>query len=91
MHLMDVRHGLLLLEQQECNQSFNELNAENKVKVLQYALGETVSVYWPNLALNWIENNPESLTTILKGILIESMGKHWANQHYKHRVKRILK
>lgn len=37
---MDVRHGLLLLEQQECNQSFNELNAENKAKVLQYALGE---------------------------------------------------
>ncbi|WP_436861228.1 hypothetical protein [Acinetobacter haemolyticus] len=88
---MDVRRGLLLLEQQECNQSFNELNAENKAKVLQYALGESVSVYWPNLALNWIEKNPESLTTILKGILIESMDKNWANQNYKHRVKRILK
>ncbi|MDR7016948.1 hypothetical protein [Acinetobacter sp. 3657] len=71
-HVIDVRQELLLLGQQECNHNFDELNTENKVKVLQYALSESISAYWPNLALNWIEKNPESLTTILKGILIES-------------------
>ncbi|MCH7307499.1 hypothetical protein MMO38_04965 [Acinetobacter sp. NIPH 1852] len=90
-HVIDVRQGLLQLEQQECNHNFDELNTENKVKVLQYALSESVSAYWPNLALNWIEKNPKGFTVVLKNILIKSMDKHWADQHYKIRVKRILK
>lgn len=64
--LIDVRKGLLMLEQQGQNEDFDLLNLENKIEVLNYALIESISIYWPNLALNWVEKNRLLLVIFLE-------------------------
>ncbi|MCH7387092.1 hypothetical protein MMO39_07240 [Acinetobacter modestus] len=89
--LIDVRKGLLLLEQQDQNESFDKLDIENKVNILNYALGESVSIYWPNLALNWIEKNPNILNDYLRDSLLVSIDKPWAKQDFKNKIRRVLR
>ncbi|MNE29642.1 hypothetical protein D3C80_1231320 [compost metagenome] len=89
--LIDVRKGLLMLEQQGQNEDFDLLNLENKIEVLNYALIESVSIYWPNLALNWIEKKPIIISDFLRDALLKSIDKPWAKQEFKQKIKRILK
>ncbi|WP_336042261.1 hypothetical protein [Acinetobacter dispersus] len=88
---IDVRKGLLLLEQQDQNENFDILDIENKLNILNYALSESVSIYWPNLALNWIERNPNILNDYLRESLLVSIDKPWAKQHFKNKIRRVLR
>jgi len=86
---LDVRKGLLMLEEQ--NQNFDSLDMEKKLEIINFALTESVSVYWPNLALSWIEKNPNIISAPLRAKLLESMNKPWAKHEFKQKIKRILK
>lgn len=86
---LDVRKGLLMLEEQ--NQNFDSLDMEKKLEIINFALTESVSVYWPNLALSWIEKNPNIISAPLQAKLLESMNKPWAKHEFKQKIKRILK
>lgn len=89
--LFDVRNGLLMLEQYGDNQDFELLTSENKIEVLSYALTESVSIYWPNLALEWIEINSYIINDSLRDILLKSTHKPWAQQVFKQKIRKILK
>lgn len=90
-NLIDVRKGLLLLEQHDKNADFDILDVENKVNILNYALSESVSIYWPNLALNWIEKNPYIISNSLENVLLELANKSWVKQAMKQKIRRLLK
>ena len=88
-NFLDVRKGLLMLEDQK--QNFDSLDMEKKLEIINFALTESVSVYWPNLALSWIEKNPNIISAPLRAKLLESMNKPWAKHEFKQKIKRILK
>jgi len=88
-NFLDVRKGLLMLEDQK--QNFDSLDMEKKLEIINFALTESVSVYWPDLALKWIEKNPNIISAPLCAKLLESMSKPWAKHEFKQRIKKILK
>lgn len=90
-NLTDARNGLLMLEKQDQNDDFDLLNNDNKLEILNFALTRSVSIYWPNLALNWIEKNPNIINDALKGTLLMSINEPWAKQDFKQKVKRVLR
>ncbi len=55
----DVRDGLLLLELDENSLEKYTYSLEDIRNVVIYALSESVSNYWPELALNWLQKRPE--------------------------------
>lgn len=55
----DVRDGLLLLEMDENSLEKYTYSLKDMRKVVIYALSESVSNYWPELVLNWLQKNPE--------------------------------
>ena len=90
-NLTDARNGLLMLEKQDQNNDFDLLNIDNKLEILNFALTESVSIYWPNLALSWIEKNPNIINDALKHALLSSINKPWAKQDFKQKIRRVLK
>lgn len=57
----DLRDGLLLLEMDENSLKTQTYSLKDMKNVLIFALSENVSNYWPELALNWIQKEPEYL------------------------------
>ncbi|WP_216070870.1 hypothetical protein [Acinetobacter haemolyticus] len=55
----DVRDGLLLLEMDENSLGKYTYSLKDMRKVVIYALSESVSNYWPELALRWLQKKPE--------------------------------
>ena len=55
----DVRDGLLLLEMDENSLEKYTYSLEDIRNVVIYALSESVSNYWPELALRWLQKKPE--------------------------------
>lgn len=90
-NLIDPRKGLLMLEKQDQNVAFDLLNIDNKLEILNFALTASVSIYWPNLALSWIEKNPNIINDALKHTLLLSINKPWAKQDFKQKIRRVLK
>lgn len=59
--MKDLRGGLLLLEMDENRLKEYTYTLNDMKNVLLFALSESVSNYWPELALNWLQKRPEYL------------------------------
>lgn len=59
--MKDLRSGLLLLEMDENRLKEYTYTLNDMKNVLLFALSESVSNYWPELALNWLQKRPEYL------------------------------
>ena len=55
----DVRSGLLLLEMDENSLEKYTYSLEDIRNIVIFALSESASNYWPELALNWLQAIPE--------------------------------
>ena len=92
----DIRKGLLILEIGYDKLCQADVSAKILVsfpedEVLLFALNDSISSYWPQLALNWIESKNKEITPDLKEALDNVLLAKWAKQDFKHRVKRYLK
>ncbi|AUX86923.1 hypothetical protein C3F34_13360 [Acinetobacter sp. ACNIH2] len=88
----DVRDGLLLLEMDENSLEKYTYSLKDMRKVIIYALSESVSNYWPELALNWLQKKPEYLDSdVLYWIdnLIKDKNKY--SQKVRHLATKIRK
>lgn len=88
----DVRDGLLLLEMDENSLEKYTYSLKDMRKVVIYALSESVSNYWPELALNWLQKKPEYLDSdVLYSIenLIKDKNKY--SQKVRHLAMKIRK
>lgn len=88
----DVRDGLLLLELDE-NSLEKYINSLEDIRnVIIYALSESVSNYWPELALNWLQKRPEYIDSDIL-YWIENLIKHKDkySQKVRHQAIKILK
>ena len=59
--MKDLRDRLLLLEMDENRLKEYTYTLNDMKKVILFALSESVSNYWPELALNWLQKRPEYL------------------------------
>ena len=57
----DVRSGLLLLEMDENSLEKYTYSLEDIRNIVIFALSESASNYWPELALNWLQKNQSIL------------------------------
>lgn len=64
--------------------SFPELD------ILKAAIISSVSEYWPEKALNWIESDPNLASALRESVELLAQ-KEWAPQKLKHRCKKILR
>ena len=88
----DVRDGLLLLEMDENRLKEYTYTLNDMKKVLLFALSESVSNYWPELALNWLQKRPEYIDSdVLYWIedLIKDKNKY--SQKVRHQAIKIRK
>ncbi|WP_440599823.1 hypothetical protein ACSF3O_15780 (plasmid) [Acinetobacter soli] len=88
----DVRDGLLLLELDENSLEKYTYSLEDIRNVVIYALSESVSNYWPELALNWLQKRPEYIDSdVLYWIedLIKDKNKY--SQKVRHLAIKIRK
>ncbi|USE84310.1 hypothetical protein [Acinetobacter tibetensis] len=88
----DVRDGLLLLEMDENSLEKYTYSLKDMKKVVIHALSESVSNYWPELALNWLQKKPEYLDSdVLYWIenLIKDKNKY--SQKVRHLAIKIRK
>ncbi len=88
----DVRDGLLLLELDENSIEKYTYSLEDIRNVVIYALSESVSNYWPELALNWLQKRPEYIDSdVLYWIedLIKDKNKY--SQKVRHLAIKIRK
>ena len=87
----DIREGLLVLKKLDKNEIDHfDLLDEDIHQILMFALLDSVSEYWPNLALNFLENNNSYMTLDVKDALINVSKAKWASQRFRHRVRHIL-
>jgi hypothetical protein len=74
-------------------QALREKNIEkektNKLKSELYKCGLTVSPYWTELVINWIE--PEDINEELKKFLRPTISDTRVNQQLRHRVRTLIK
>lgn len=88
----DVRGGLLLLELDENTLEKYTYSLEDMRNVVIHALSESVSNYWPELALNWLQKRPEYIDSdVLYCIedLIKDKKKY--SQKVRHQAIKIRK
>lgn len=88
----DVRTGLLFLEKidkyEACVTDFTD---EDIKQILIFAFQESVSEYWPNLALKVLENHKNYMNEQVITALEDASRSKWASQNFRHRVKKLLK
>ena len=82
----DVRDGLLLLEMDENSLEKYTYSLEDIRNVVIYALSESVSNYWPDLALNWLQKRPEYLDQDIL-YLIENIAKN--KKQYSQKTRHL--
>lgn len=92
---LDIRKLLLILETdvsllKSTSEGFQLLKKLPLESIYSFAITESVSVYWPLLALDWIEQVHLQLSSNLLEVLNVSVKAKWATQVYKQRVKKIL-
>lgn len=84
--MKDLRDGLLLLEMDENRLKEYTYTLNDMKKVLLFALSESVSNYWPELALNWLQKRPEYLDQDVL-YLIENISKN--KKQYSQRTRHL--
>lgn len=82
--MKDLRDGLLLLEMDENRLKEYTYTLNDMKKVILFALSESVSNYWPELALNWLQKRPEYLDQDVL-YLIENISKN--KKQYSQRTR----
>jgi len=82
----DLRDGLLLLEMDENRLKEYTYTLNDMKKVLLFALSESVSNYWPELALNWLQKRPEYLDQDIL-YLIENIAKN--KKQYSQKTRHL--
>jgi len=82
----DLRDGLLLLEMDENRLKEYTYSLNDMKKVLLFALSESVSNYWPELALNWLQKRPEYLDQDVL-YLIENIAKN--KKQYSQKTRHL--
>jgi len=82
----DLRDGLLLLEMDENRLKEYTYTLNDMKKVLLFALSESVSNYWPDLALNWLQKRPEYLDQDIL-YLIENIAKN--KKQYSQKTRHL--
>ena len=87
-----LRGGLLLLEMDENSLEKYTYSFKDMREVVIYALSESVSSYWPELALNWLQKKPEYLDSDVL-YLIENLikDKNKYSQKVRHLAIKIRK
>ena len=88
----DVRSGLLLLEMDENSLEKYTYSLEDIRNIVIFALSESASNYWPELALNWLQKKPEYIDNdVLYWIenLIKDKKKY--SQKVRHQAIKIRK
>lgn len=86
----DLRDGLLLLEMDENSLQKCTYSLKDMKKVIVFALSESVSNYWPELALNWLQKKPEYIDSDVLDLietLIENKTKY--SQKVRHLAIKI--
>ena len=90
--MKDIRNWLLILEKLDKNEvDAQDLNNEDMCQILMFAFSESVSEYWPNLALKVLERNKNYMTDEVKVTLDEASKAKWSTQNFSYREQRILK
>jgi hypothetical protein len=84
--MKDLREGLLLLEMDENRLKEYTYTLNDMKKVLLFTLSESVSNYWPELALNWLQKRPEYLDQDVL-YLIENISKN--KKQYSQRTRHL--
>jgi len=84
--MKDLRDGLLLLEMDENRLKEYTYTLNYMKKVLLFALSESVSNYWPELALNWLQKRPEYLDQDIL-YLIENIAKN--KKQYSQKTRHL--
>ena len=84
--MKDLRDGLLLLEMDENRLKEYTYTLNDMKKVLLFALSESVSNYWPDLALNWLQKRPEYLDQDVL-YLIENIAKN--KKQYSQKTRHL--
>ena len=82
----DLRDGLLLLEMDENRLKEYTYTLNDMKNVLLFALSESVSNYWPELALNWLQKRPEYLDQDIL-YLIENIAKN--KKQYSQKTRHL--
>lgn len=82
----DLRDGLLLLEMDENRLKEYTYTLNDMKNVLLFALSESVSNYWPELALNWLQKRPEYLDQDVL-YLIENIAKN--KKQYSQKTRHL--
>ena len=88
----DVRSGLLLLEMDENSLEKYTYSLEDIRNIVIFALSESASNYWHELALNWLQKKPEYIDNdVLYWIenLIKDKKKY--SQKVRHQAIKIRK
>lgn len=86
----DLRDGLLLLEMDENSPQKYTYSLKDMKKVIVFALSESVSNYWPELALKWLQKKPEYIDSDVLDLietLIENKTKY--SQKVRHLAIKI--
>ncbi|MNR93246.1 hypothetical protein D3C71_1508390 [compost metagenome] len=84
--MKDLRGGLLLLEMDENRLKEYTYTLNDMKNVLLFALSESVSNYWPELALNWLQKRPEYLDQDVL-YLIENIAKN--KKQYSQKTRHL--
>lgn len=88
----DIRNGLLVLEKLDKNEvGTKALSNEDMYQILIFAFSESVSEYWPNLALKVLESNNNYLIDNVRIALEDAINSKWSTQNFRHRAKRLLR
>jgi|GEM_PF-2982528 len=92
----DLRKTLLILEIGyehivHTEESKKILNIFPENEALIFALKESASSYWPQLALDWIDSSKMRISANLREALELAYSRAGATQSFKHRIKKLLK
>ncbi len=87
MLILEIGYDQMLLNEE----SRKILSTFPEEDALIFALNESISTYWPQLALDWIDSRQMEISASIREALAFSYTQKWAIQSFKHRIKKLLK
>ncbi len=93
---MEVREGLLILEKGNDQHSEQDMTLEENFEFMQqvlvFALTQSLSEYWPDLALKWMMHYPETITKdALDALNVACDRLPKSAQSFKHRAGQLIR
>lgn len=88
----DLRHGLLFLEKLDRNEiSHSDLMKEDIEQILIFTFSESVSEYWPNLALNLLDKHSFYMTDKVGEAMRKLLDAKWVGQKMQHKMQKMIR